>query len=263
MRITNAHTKRSLRRLLWTGGLVLTALLIVAAVSRKKELPVRATLVEVVPLADGALLIDSADVIRLVHKSTGEQLDEQRSDEVDEDRIERALEEDPLVKNAEVALLANSTIRIRVEQRVPLVRVIDKLGAQYYLDTEGTRMPLSKHVTAHTLVATGQIPGYSPDYIERAGGHPLRDLFRLTQFLVSDPFWDALVEQVHLNAKGEWMLIPKVGDQVIHFGRWDTDAEEKFDRLLVFYQEAMSREGWWKYRSIDLRFRDQVVCQRR
>ncbi|MEY3052982.1 MAG: hypothetical protein RLY31_2767 [Bacteroidota bacterium] len=257
------HTRRSLRRLIWTGGLLLTVLLIVAAVSRKKELPVRATIVKVKPLADGALLIDSADVIRLVRKSTGATLDELRSDLIDEDSIERALEDDPLVRNAEVALLANSTVRISVEQRVPLVRIIDKSGVQYYLDTEGVRMPLSRHVTARTLVATGQIPGYTPDYLDREGRHPLQDLFRLTQFLVADPFWNAMIEQVHLNGKGEWLLVPKVGDQVVVFGRWDADAEEKFNRLLVFYQEAMSREGWWKYRSVDLRFRGQVVCQRR
>ena len=41
------------------------------------------------------------------------------------------------------------------------------------------------------------------------------------------------------------------------------NIEDKFRRLRVFYEKAASYEGWQKYRTIDLRYRGQVVCGRR
>lgn len=256
------QTKTSLRRIAWVGGAFLTIVLIAAAVERKKEMTVAATVVEVEPLADGALLIDSLDVIKLIERSFGMPLDEQAAGVIDEDRVERILEEDLFVKNAEVVLTANSRIKINIEQRQPILRVVDNLGAQYYLDREGHRVPLSKHFAARTLVATGNIPPHTPEFLTRKN-HPMKDLFELTNFIINDSFWNALFEQVYLNNRGEFVLIPKVGDQVIILGKWDIDADDKFRRLKIFYEEGMTREGWQKYQTIDLRYRGQVVCERK
>lgn len=260
--LENPQIKSSFKRILWVGGAFLTIVLIAAAVERKKEMTVAATDVEVSPLEDGALLIDSMDVIRLIERSFGMPLDEQAAGLIDADRVERVLEEDPFVKNAEVVLTANSRIKIKVEQRQPILRVIDNLGAQYYLDREGHRVPLSKHFAARTLVATGNIPPHTPEFLTKKQ-HPMKDLFELTNFILADPFWNALFEQVYMNNRSEFVLVPKVGDQVVVLGKWDMDVNDKFRRLRIFYEEGMSREGWQKYRTIDLRYRGQVVCERR
>ena len=91
----------------------------------------------------------------------------------------------------------------------------------------------------------------------------MKPLFELTNFILDDPFWKALFEQIYVNSRNEFVLVPKVGDQVVIFGKWDLSAEDKFRRLRVFYEEGMSREGWQKYHSIDLRYRGQVVCERK
>ncbi|MBK9017302.1 MAG: hypothetical protein IPM82_26405 [Saprospiraceae bacterium] len=164
--LENANKSSSFRRIAWIGGGFLTLMLIIAAVERKKGMMVGATVVEVEPLEDGALLIDSMDVIKLVERSIGSSLDEQNASLVDEDQVERALEENLFVKNAEVLLTANSNIKINIEQRVPILRVVDKLGVQYYLDKEGAKVPLSRHFTARTLVATGNIPPHTPEFFD-------------------------------------------------------------------------------------------------
>lgn len=256
------QAKTSFKRIAWIGGAFMTIMLIAAAVERKKGMPVSATVVEVEPLESGALLIDSLDVIRLVERSLGMSLDEQAAGLIDEDRVERVLEEDPFVKNAEVLLTANSKIKINVEQRQPILRVMDNLGAQYYLDGDGARMPLSKHFAARTLVATGNIPPHTPRFQDKKK-HPMKDLFALTNFILADPFWKAMIEQIYVNNRQEFVLVPKIGGQSIILGAWDVDAPEKFSRLHIFYEEGMSREGWLKYHSIDLRYRGQVVCERK
>ncbi len=260
--LDNANKSTSFRRIAWIGGGFLTLMLIIAAVERKKGLTVGATVVEVKPLEDGALLIDSMDVIKLVERSLGGSLDEQTASLVNEDQVERALEENLFVKNAEVLLTANSDIKINIEQRVPILRVVDKLGVQYYLDKEGAKVPLSRHFTARTLVATGNIPPHTPEFLTLKD-NLMKDLFDLTNFILEDPFWKAMIEQVHVNMANEFVLVPKVGDQTILLGKLDTSVEAKFKKLRTFYEEGFSREGWQKYKTIDLRFKNQVVCERK
>ena len=70
-----------------------------------------------------------------------------------------------------------------------------------------------------------------------------------------------MFEQVHVFS-GEFTLVPKVGNQKIKFGDIE-DAVGKLRRLRIFYDEGMPYEGWQKYRTLDLRFEGQVVCERR
>ncbi len=257
----NPQTKSSFRRIAWIGGAFLTVVLVAAAVERKKEMLVSATVVEVAPLNGGSFLIDSADVIKIINRSFGMSLDEQAAGLIDVDRVERVLEEDPFVLNAEAMLTAASKVKIMVQQREPILRVMDNMGAQYYLDQNGARVPLSKHFTARTLVATGNIPPHTPEFLTKKK-HTMKDLFDLTNFIRADGFWNALFEQIYVNGQGEYALVPKLGDQVVLLGKFE-NVEEKFRHLKAFYSEGMPYEGWRKYRSIDLRYAGQVVCERR
>jgi cell division protein FtsQ len=257
------ESQASLKRIAWIGGIFLTVMLLAAAWDRKKEMTIAATDVEIVPLEGGELLIDSADVIKLVERSYGTALDSKLAGEVNVDWLERALEEDLYVKNAEVVLTANSKIKIKIEQREPVLRIIDNMGAQYYLDIDGNRVPLSKHfVATRTLVASGNIPPHTPEFLKKKR-HLMKDLFELAQFIRAEEFWAAMIEQIYVNNRDEFVLVPKLGDQAIVLGKYDDSVEDKFRRLMIFYREGMNREGWQEYKTIDLRYRGQVVCERR
>ncbi len=260
MMLLNENTVKALKRLALVTGAGLLVLIITAAINRKRELPVVATVVQVKPLEGNVFLIDSADVVAIINKSWGEKLDGLPAGTIDPDRIERFLEEDAFVKNAEVALTANSKVKVIITQRRPVLRIIDNEGQQYYLDESGNRVPLSKHFTARTLVATGNIPHFTSDFQFRKK-HLLKDLFELTRVILDDPLWSAMFEQVYVNRRNEFVLVPKVGDQLVILGSVDK-LEDKLRRLRLFYKEGLSREGWQKYSTIDLRFKGQVVCER-
>jgi cell division protein FtsQ len=55
-----------------------------------------------------------------------------------------------------------------------------------------------------------------------------------------------------------------LGRQKIVFGSAETSEEvrDKFNRLKVFYKEAMPFEGWNKYTEISLKYEGQVVCRK-
>ena len=56
-------------------------------------------------------------------------------------------------------------------------------------------------------------------------------------------------------------LTPRSGRFTILFGRLD-DIGGKFDKLLRFYRSGLSSIGWDEYRTIDVRYRNQVVCKK-
>lgn len=251
---------KSLKRIALIFGGTALLVLITSAINRKRNATIVATRVVVQPLDGNVLLIDSADVVRIITRSWGEPLNGKQMSEVDADRIERFLEEDPFVRNAEVAIMANNKVFAKVEQRKPLLRILDQDEQQYYLDVSGYRMPLSKHFTARTLVASGKIPPFTEDFAGRKR-HLLKDLFELARFISDDPLWEAMFEQVFVNSRDEFVLVPKVGDQLVIVGKAE-NLESKFRRLRIFYRRVLNQEGWRKYSTIDLRYRGQVVCER-
>jgi cell division protein FtsQ len=252
--------KAGFGRIAWVLGGIIFFLILAAAANRKNDLTVVATVVKVEPLDGGNFLIDSSDVIRLIRRNLDATIDDQSAGALDVDRIERFLEEDPFVKNAEVVITANSKVKIFIEQREPIMRVMDAMGAQYYVDKDGFRVPLSKHFTARTLVANGNIQPHTPDFMEKKR-HGMKDLFQLASLIANDDLWKAMIEQVYVTNRHEFVMIPKVGDQSIVLGKFE-NVDEKLERLKIFYLEGMSREGWNKYRKIDLRYDGQVVCER-
>ncbi|MCB0704479.1 MAG: cell division protein FtsQ [Saprospiraceae bacterium] len=245
------------------GGIALVLLLaivVVSAYENKEAGEAEGQNIHIQPLENGHFLVDTADVQAIIKSSFGYLLTERPIKWLDVDRAERVLEADPFVEVADVFIDAKNWIHIEIQQREPLLRVIDNNGLNYYLDRQGNQMPLSAHFTAQVLVVTGSIPPYVEDFAEREG-HLLNAIFDLGHLLSEDPLWNSMIEQVYVQ-DGQFKLIPKVGSQYIEFGPY-TDVEDKLHRLEVFYQEGMPREGWNKYKSIDLRYEGQVVCVKR
>ena len=92
----------------------------------------------------------------------------------------------------------------------------------------------------------------------------LDDIYRLSKYISENKFLKAQIAQVHRTLGGDFVLIPQVGNHKIIFGSAYTDAEvkEKLDKLVVFYEEGLPYEGWSKYETINLKFRDQIVCKK-
>lgn len=250
-----------LKRLGWIAGLFAAAILVISAIEKKEASFTGELFIDIVPLEGGNKLITDEDIRTTIDRSFGFKLEGLPLVQLDVGRLERVLEADPFIIDADVFVDATNNIKIGVRQRQPVLRLIDNNGLNYYLDQDGIKMPLSKHFSARVLVASGNIPPHVPDFMERKK-HLLKDLFELAQMLREDPFYNALIEQIHVSSRGAFTLIPKVGDQKINFGRYEL-AEKKLKNLKIFYQEGLPYEGWQKYRSFSVEFDGQVVARKR
>lgn len=95
------------------------------------------------------------------------------------------------------------------------------------------------------------------------------DFIKLTNFvklIEGDDFWRAQIVEIVVSQSQEGALflrlVPRAGNHTIIFGRIE-EVESKLDRLMRFYREGLDKEGWNAFRTIDVRFANQVVCTRR
>ena len=166
-----------------------------------------------------------------------------------------------MVKTAQVYTDMNGSLNIHIQQRRPILRVINAFNEGFYLDENGLKMPLSANYTAHVPIANGYIFEHGKGR-DTAQTEVLRQLFKIATYVDKDTFWNAQIEQIFVTSESEFTLIPNVGDQTINFGD-ATDTEDKFTRLKLFYKEAINRVGWETYSIITVKFKNQIVCKKK
>lgn len=188
--------------------------------------------------------------------------------------LEKRLNEDPSISNAEVFTTINGKLKVEITQRQPIIRVFDATGKSYYIDQEGMLMPLSNKYTSRVLVANGNINATFDSYYKmnvanwEAGYdtipemRKLHNLFLLASKINGHDFWRAQFNQVFVGADEEIELIPRVGNHRIIIG--DVEAlDTKLEKLMVFYKKGLNRTGWNEYSEINLKFKNQIVCTKR
>lgn len=247
----------------WIVVALAIGLLAISAIGSREAAHVQTVAPVIKPLENGKTLVTEDELLDRLAASFTKPMNELTLADIDIERVESVLEGQGFVADADAFVDDDLQLNIIVEQRVPLLRIIAENGQNYYLDENGVRMPLSDTYTARVPVVTGNIVLWQDDFMDHPK-HQLYHLVALAQNLRADTFLDALVEQIYINTKGEFILAPKVGDQVIYLGRYDkAKTEERLQRLKTFYREGLPYEGWRKYKSFDLRYADQVVAKKR
>ncbi len=187
--------------------------------------------------------------------------------------LEKKIMANPYVEQAEVYSTIDGKLQVNVVQRDPMIRIITMQDEHFYIDRKGKFMPVSDRYSTPVIVANGyifdtysemQIPVWSGDSLKTDTAiyrsEPiLSQIYKLSQFLDVDTFWNAQLEQIYVNAQQEIELIPRVGNQRIILGTTD-DLEGKFKRLYIFYTAGLNKMGWNNYSIINLKFKNQVVC---
>ena len=172
-------------------------------------------------------------------------------EEIDPERIEATLLMHPLVGKVQCYKTGGDMLRINLSSKVPLVRVINNRGQDFYVDSRGEILT-QRSLAVQLPVATG--------YIDRqfAAG----ELLEVVRVIDRSEFWKAQVEQINVTREGQIELVPRVGDHLLILGTAQ-DVEDKLKRLENFYHKGLDNVGWNKYRSISVAYENQVVCKKR
>lgn len=177
-------------------------------------------------------------------------------------QIEKKLQSNPYIAFAKVYVDMDGVLHIEVKQRQPIVRILNETGQDFYIDNDGLKMPISSNFTANVLVATGHISEVFGSRVDTLHTKLARDLYQTAQYIKKDTLWDSQIEQIAVDQQNDMELIPRVGNQRIILGTADS-LEKKMSNLLIFYKKAMPQVGWEAYKTINVKYTNQVVCQRR
>ena len=184
------------------------------------------------------------------------------------EKLEDFLAMDSHLSQVKAYLNVNGYIHIKVKPRQGILRVFDKNGANLYLGKDNVLMDNSPTLSQRILVASGFIESLSPS--ERIsvlkGEEELPDiykqLYQLATQIQEDEFLEALIDQIYVNKNQEVELTPKIGVKTIYFGKLDK-IEDKLFKLKALYIQGKNSVDWNKYRSINLKFRNQIVCSKK
>jgi cell division protein FtsQ len=175
--------------------------------------------------------------------------------------LENTLKANPFIEMAKIYSDMDGIMHVQIEQREPVLRVLNLTNQDFYVDQNGFKIPTSPNFTASVLVASGFILEDFNGHVDtlRTGmGH---DLFSAALFIMKDSLWNDQIEQLYVNAQNEIEMVPRLGNHKIILGNADS-LQVKFRNLLALYKEALPKVGWDAYKSINLKYASQIVCEK-
>lgn len=176
-------------------------------------------------------------------------------------QIEQSMIANPYIEYATVFADMNGVIQIEIKQRQPVLRLINAAGQDYYIDSNGLKMPVSPNFTANVLAANGNIMEHFSGKVDTLITKLAVDLYKVALYVKKDTLWDAQIEQLYVNLGKDIEMIPRLGNQRIILGNADS-LETKMKNLRVFYKKAMPKVGWNTYKTINVKYTNQIVCEK-
>lgn len=237
--------------LLIGGGL---ATLLVAAIGKKNKELCSDFRIRVKGNND-IFFIEAKDVLQLLKSATHGKIKGQPMSAVDLHRLEGLLENNVWIKDAQLYFDNKNVLNVTVTEREPIARIFTNSSGSFYIDRDFKKIPLSDRATAKVPVFTGY-----PEKISKAkDSFLISEITNIADFILGNSFWMSQVSQINMDADQKFEMIPVVGNHTVELG----DGENmipKFNRLMVFYRDVLSKTGFDKYASIDVRFAGQVVA---
>jgi cell division protein FtsQ len=180
------------------------------------------------------LLIQNNDYIKCVSK-----------DILDLKALENKLSSHDMIENSEVYISINGILKIDIKQRNPYARVIS--DPSFYIDNNGTKMPLSDNYSARVLLVHGLNDESKIDYV-----------FKLIKTIRDDEFLNLNVTDILIN-KSDISLRVRNCDFEVLVGDLN-NLETKIKNFKAFYQKAYRDKILNNYKKVNLQFNNQIVC---
>ena len=181
------------------------------------------------------LLIQNQEGVKKVPKET-----------LDLNILETALNSNPMIKSAQVYMSVNGELKADIEQKKPIARV--STNASYYIDDQGTYMPLSSNYSARVPLVTGQVDKNN-----------LNTVFIMANKIKNDEFLKKNVIEIHQNENETIYLKLRQCSFTVQMGDIN-HLDKKINNLKAFYKQSLKEKTLNNYSKVNLQFDNQVVC---
>jgi len=211
---------------------------------------------------DSKLMIDNKD--RFVNNDQISQMvDEMLKDSLNNNLydLEKKINSNDFIKKIEIFKNLNNIINIKIDQYKPYARLVNENGDDYYIDYTGKIFPTSIKYSERVLLVNFHDINKFTDEKNIKSFKKGDKIFKLIKYINNDSFLKKQISQINILNDGEIIMIPQVTKQKIFFGKADEIAL-KFEKLNLFYKTILPTKGWNYYESVNLKFKDQIVCNK-
>ena len=241
------------------SGAALFVVVLTSAIQKQDQLTCKSLHVKI-DYDSGLAFLTEKEITDRINYLSGEDIVGKRLAVIDFHTLEREMEKNPFVQQAQISVDQQQNISVSLVQKRPVLRILNKDGVGYYLSENNERIPLNSNFTPHVVVAVGSVQLHQSAARDSA---VQAALFSLITAVDKDEFLHALVDQIYVNDDSSIDLIPRGNNHVIHLGNAEENMDDKLKRLKIFYNEGLKKTGWQVYKAIDLRYMNQVVCEKR
>lgn len=245
--------RRIIYSILWIAGITMIIVSLGFSSSERHSLVCRSVGIDICD-SSFSRFISSDDIEKWVKKYHPEVFGK-LVDSIDIRRIEEELEKLEAIESIDIFTALNSkdtvdggTLMIKISQRQPVFRVYSR-KLDYYVDRDGEIINWTPRYTPRAILVIGD---FSKDFARES-------VLPLVKYIVDDSFWKAQIDHIFVSSQGEFKLIPRVGEHEIIFGKPD-NYRVKLRNLKKLYKDGLRDGGWTKYKSINLKFENQIVC---
>ena len=186
---------------------------------------------------------------------------------VDMIKIQKHLDNNPWIESNSTYIDLNGTLNVNYEEYKPKFRVFDRNGRSVYVTNEGIVIPTNRTYTPYVMVASGNF-----DIENDTTAYPLIDTLKAHHNLINALVWCKAIEsnsfisnsvgQLYCNPRNEFELTVKDIDARVIVG--DTClAADKLKRLEIFMKQRIDRHEIKNLKSINLNYKNQIVCTKR
>ena len=179
---------------------------------------------------------------------------------IDLNNLEKKIKSNKFIKEIEIYNNLNNVININVNQFKPYARLINNKGDDYYIDNVGDIFPVSNKYSERVLLIFFKNYKYTDEkninFFQNGN-----KIFKLINYINNNDFYKKQISQLNVNEDGEIIMIPQITKQKIYFGNTD-NIDIKFKKLELFYKNILPTKGWNYYESVNLKYRNQIVCNK-
>ena len=251
--------------LLGLGGALLTACIVVAVIAgSKSRKAITCTGLEVAVLDSMQnSFVSKADVKGYLDREYGHYIG-MVADSIDLTRIEDIIDGRSAVLKSQAYVTRDGILHVDVTQRKPVVRFQKKDGG-FYADADGYIFPLQRTYASHVQIIDGNIPlaansGYKGAIEDPKEKEWFRNMMNVVNYIEKSKTWKDKIVQISVDAKKDLILIPREGNEMFLFGQ-PTDIEDKFRKMEKYYTHIIPAKGEGHYRTVDLKYKGQIVCK--
>lgn len=195
--------------------------------------------------ADERAYVDEAELVALLKRHNAYPVGEYLH-RVNLQQMENLVREHPMVRTAECYTSEDGSVRLRITQRVPLLKVVTANEA-YFVDTDRKRMPVREEVRDTVLCVTGKVGE------QTATGH----IADFAEWLQDNVYWQPRIATLEVQDPRHVRLHQRRKGETILLGELD-GYERKLQNAKRFYLQTQCIDKP-HYTALDLRFRSQVV----